>query len=113
VSHGIVPFEPSGLAYAPIGALTAGFLALLAVTGIWSTGAASEGRPAAARTVSDTVTFARGVAPILQASCPNCHQEGALQESGSSLIWMGDGDVGDRRGAAWSGSFGLGSGSAA
>lgn len=49
----------------PIGVLTAGLLALLAVAGIWSTGAASEGRPAAAWTAADTVTFARDVAPIL------------------------------------------------
>jgi mono/diheme cytochrome c family protein len=68
------PVRPTG----PIGVLTAGLLALLAVAGIWSTGAASEGRPADAWTAADTVTFTRDVAPILQASCQSCHQEGGI-----------------------------------
>jgi hypothetical protein len=63
---------------APIRVLKAGFVALLGVVAIGSTGAAFDGGPPAPWTPADTVTFTRDVAPILQASCQNCHQEGGI-----------------------------------
>lgn len=73
---------------APIRVLAAGFVALLGVVAIGSTGAAFDGRTPAPWTAADTVTFTRDVAPILQASCQNCHPStGPWRPTSSSSPW--------------------------